>query len=133
MSSVPAHFLLVGSLLPGALLPTVGAATACPTDCSSRGLFTSGAWPIKPDWHTPGICWTGPFPWQSGYCEVAHVRAEPYAATGGPSSSPRLIARFPLRSTRDGLVRHADTAPRRHPAEATTLRESACKQYPNLC
>jgi hypothetical protein len=133
MSSVRAHFLRASCFVAGALLATVETATPCPMDCSSRGLFTSRSWQIVSDWRVPGICRTGAFPWQSGYCEVAYIRAEPYGFTGGNKFVASLPHRpHPAAPRPEGLVRHVDAAPR-HPAGATTLRESACKQYPNLC
>jgi hypothetical protein len=114
MRRLPADFL-AGAFLTGTLLATAGPASACPVDCSSHGLFTSGSLQMEPSWGAAGICRTGPFPWQSRYCDVAYVTAKPYQVRDG-----------------DGFVAPPHRRASRRPAGAT-MRESACKQYPNLC
>jgi hypothetical protein len=121
MSSMPAHFLRASSLVAGALLATVEGATSCPMDCSSRGLFTSISWQIESDWRAPGICRAGAFPWQSGYCEVAHIRAEPYGVTGGS----RFVVPPPHRP-------HQPRAARTDWSDTPMLRR-ATRQGPQRC
>jgi hypothetical protein len=130
MRRLPADFL-AGAFLAGTLLSTAGPASSCPLDCSSRGLFTSGSLQMEPSWGAASICRTGPFPWQSRYCDVAYVTAEPYQVRGGDGFAPAHRRAIPAAARADRIARHVDAAPRR--AAGATMRESACKQYPNLC